>query len=131
MKSKLSLRKKIIIQIISPTLITINMAIISIHRKDSMLSYIIIILAIALYLLMLFNTYRKNCEPEDEMARSNQQKADSLSFNIMSITVAAVMLYCLTTKIPVVLSELVLLLIFAGMNILNLGIFLFYDMRGN
>lgn len=131
MKSKLSLRKKVIIQIISPTIITITMGIIRIRGQDSLLSDIIMFLAICFFLFMLFNTYRKNFESEDEMSKRNQQKADSLSFNIILITVAVVMLYALKTKTSVTLSMEVLLFIFAGMNILNLIIFLFYDIRGN
>jgi hypothetical protein len=131
MKSKLSLRKKVIIQIISPTLIIINMGIIRMRGQDSLLSYIVIALAIAFFILMLFNTYRKNCEPEDEMAKYNQQRADSLSFNITLIAAACMMVYSLAIKKSILFSFTELLFIFAGMNILNLAIFLYYDIRGN
>jgi uncharacterized membrane protein len=131
MKSKLSLRKKVIIQIISPTLITLNIGIISMYGQNSLLSDIVIILAIGFYLLMLYYTYRKNCEPEDEMSMRSQQKADSLSFNITLVAVAGIMIYAFMVKKSVVFSITSLLFIFAGMNILNLIIFLYYDIRGN
>lgn len=131
MKAKLSLRKKVIIEIISPTIITTTMGIIRIRGKDSFLTDIILFLAVAFYLIMVVNTYFKNFQPEDEMAKRNQQRADSLSFNITMIVVAGAMLYGLFMKAAVVLSITTIIFIFAGMNILNLLLFLFYDIRGN
>lgn len=131
MKSKMSLRKKVIIQTGCPTIITTAVGIISIRGQDELLTNIIILLAVVFFAFMIFNSYRKNFEPEDEMARANQQKADSLSFNIMIVIVAIMMLYALKMRTSLELSISILLFSFAGMNVMNLVIFLYYDIRGN
>jgi hypothetical protein len=107
------------------------MGIIKVHGQDNLLTNVIMLLAIGFYIYMLINTYRKNFEPEDEMAKRNQQKADSLSFNITLITVAGLVLYALFIRTQIILSMTLLLFVFAGMNILSLSLFLYYDIRGN
>ena len=131
MKSKMSLLKKVIIQTSCPIIITTAVGIIGIQGHDGLITNVIILFAVLFFLYMIFNSLKKNFENEDEMARVNQQRADSLSFNVMLVVVAVMMIYGLKAKASVNLSASELLFGFAGMNILNLVIFLYYDIRGN
>lgn len=131
MKSKLSLRKKVIMQTIIPAVIIVNCGVSTIRGQGGMLTNIIMFLDIVFLLFMLIYTNLKDCEPTDEMTKLNQFKAAYVAYIIILATVGLVMLYALRLKTSIIISVLSLTFIFVGMVILSLVIFLFYDIRGN
>ncbi|AFM39850.1 hypothetical protein Desaci_0790 [Desulfosporosinus acidiphilus SJ4] len=131
MSSKLSLRKKIIMRTISQSVVILFSGEIIMRGQHDMLTKIIAFIPIVFFLSILFYTNRKDCEPRDEMARFNQLKAGNLSYSITLCAIGLVMFYALWFKTSVVISLLNLVFIFVAMYILNLAIFLFYDIRGN
>lgn len=130
MKTKLSLRKKIIMQNMAPAIVIVICGVIT-RRDNGMFTNILGLFAIGLLLFMFIYTNNKKSEPTDEMAKQNQLKAGNLSYNITLVTVGLVMLYALKIKASVIISMPVLVCFFVCMIILNLAIFLFYDIRGN
>jgi|GEM_PF-5000264 len=130
MKTKLSLRKKIIMQTIVPDIVIIICGVLA-NLQTGMLNNIMGLFAIVLFIFMFIYTNRKKSEPTDEMAKQNQLKAGNLSYTITLVTVGLVMLYALKFKTSVIISMPVLVYAFVCMHILNLAIFLFYDIRGN
>lgn len=131
MKTKLSFRKKVIIEIMSPTIVTATMGLIYLNGRDSILTNVILGMALLGFIVMLFNSYHKKYEPEDERAKHSQMKADSLSFNVMLVSLGGILLYSLIRNNSIRISFAMLLYSFIGMNLLNLVLFLYYDIRGN
>jgi Ca2+/Na+ antiporter len=130
MNSKLSYRKKLIIQKGTPALLIILMGIIVILKLDYRLTGIIMVIAMITFAGMAINIKQHNCEPEDEMAKYNQYKAGDLSFTITLASVGIGMIYVVYNKTSITFSIPAFMFLFAGISILNLIIFLVYDIRG-
>ncbi|MBU3182624.1 hypothetical protein [Clostridium psychrophilum] len=130
MKTKLSLRKKIVMQTIVPDIVIIVCGVLA-NMQNGLLNNIMGLFAIVLLLFMFIYTNRKKSEPTDEMAKQNQLKAGKLSYTITLAMFGLVMLYALKFKTSVIISMPVLVYGFVCIHILNLAIFLFYDIRGN
>ena len=86
MKTKLSLRKKIIMQNMAPAIVIVICGVIT-RRDNGMFTNILGLFAIGLLLFMFIYTNNKKSEPTDEMAKQNQLKAGNLSYNITLVTV--------------------------------------------
>lgn len=129
MKPKLSLRKRVIMKTISPSLVILICGLI--RRQEGMLINISLFLAILIFLFLHIYINRRDCEPKDEMTDFNQKKAASLTYTIILSMVGVLMLYALWFKTPVIISMTNLVIIFLSMFILNIAVFLFYDIRGN
>lgn len=128
---KTSLRKRVIVKTIIPTLIILISGFIVMRGKPDILAKTVSIIDIVIFLSSFIYTRRKKFELNDEMTRSNQLKAANVTYVIILSAVGLVMSYGLYYRTSVTISMIELVLIFVGMYILNSILFLFFDIRGN
>lgn len=90
------------------------------------------LIVIAISIVFLIWIYRLPVEHFDEMARKNYLKAGQFSYLICIAVVVVLMIYSfLSVNHAVSFSNSALCFILAGMQIINVAAFLFYDIKGD
>ncbi|KLU64483.1 hypothetical protein DEAC_c36850 [Desulfosporosinus acididurans] len=131
MKSKSSLRKKVIVQAVTNTVVILISGVFIMRGQHDTLSKIISIIDVVFFVFSFIYTNRKSFETKDEMTKYNQLKAASCTFTITLCLAGLVMAYGLFYRTSVTISMINLVYMFVSMYMLNTLFFLFYDVRGN